>query len=260
MKRFLISITVTVAIMFMAIMPKGDIGFFGVTNAFGFFNDDKEVYQKGIGLFIQRNFAGALPFFQKASQLNPNNISAIDYMGVCYLNLKRYDEAIYTFQKVIQLKPDYVSAYNGLGLALGYKGNYAEAITADKKYLSLARNVPEEQNNIPKVEKMVKSFEIELARRGPIDPKTKPIIANDKVEIYVTSRCPMSRRAIMFLKSKGIPFVVYDVGNDPDAIRRERHLTNETRVPFAVIYGQKVQGFSEEKYQAALNSKKAGSR
>lgn len=75
-----------------------------------------------------------------------------------------------------------------------------------------------------------------------------------KVELYVTSWCAYCTKAKQFFRSKGIEFTVYDVEKDKDAARRMLALTSNRAVPFAVINGHEIQGYSEEAYQAALQN------
>ena len=75
-----------------------------------------------------------------------------------------------------------------------------------------------------------------------------------RVELYITDWCPYCRMAMKFFQSKGIPFVAYDIEKDRDAARRKNELDRQRGVPFAVINGKLVHGFSEDAYQRALDS------
>ncbi len=73
-----------------------------------------------------------------------------------------------------------------------------------------------------------------------------------EVELYVTSWCPYCKKAINFFNARGIPFTAYDIEEDRSAARRKRQLDNRSGVPFAIINGQKIHGFSESSYSRAL--------
>jgi glutaredoxin len=47
---------------------------------------------------------------------------------------------------------------------------------------------------------------------------------------------------------------VYDIEKDENAARRMMALTSKKAVPYVVINGQGIQGYSEEAYQAALQN------
>ena len=73
-----------------------------------------------------------------------------------------------------------------------------------------------------------------------------------EVELFVTSWCPHCRRAIDFLRSRRIPFSEYDIEKDKRAARRMKQLSGEGGVPFAIINGQQIHGFSPANYERAL--------
>ena len=73
-----------------------------------------------------------------------------------------------------------------------------------------------------------------------------------KVELYVTSWCGYCKKAKAFFRSRGIRFVEYDVERNPAAARRMSRMTSSSGVPFAVINGYAIQGYSEAAYKEAL--------
>lgn len=76
--------------------------------------------------------------------------------------------------------------------------------------------------------------------------------AQHKVELFVTSWCPYCNQAKSFLSSKGIAFKVYDIEKDARAARRKKELDAGRGVPFAIINGIKISGWSQRAYEAAL--------
>ena len=75
------------------------------------------------------------------------------------------------------------------------------------------------------------------------------------VEIYVTSWCPYCTQAIKFLRENRIPYIAYDIEKDSEAAKRKERLSPRKGVPFAVINGKKIYGFSAEVYSQALGLK-----
>jgi glutaredoxin len=73
-----------------------------------------------------------------------------------------------------------------------------------------------------------------------------------QVELYVTSWCPYCKQATQFFRSRGIPFTAYDIERDKGAAQRKRQLDNRNGVPFALINGKAIHGFSAEAYERAL--------
>jgi glutaredoxin len=76
-----------------------------------------------------------------------------------------------------------------------------------------------------------------------------------QVEVFTTSWCPYCTKATNFLRANGISFVEYDVERDAKAAQRLYELTGRGGVPFAIIDGQKIQGWSEDAYKRALGLK-----
>jgi glutaredoxin-like YruB-family protein len=73
------------------------------------------------------------------------------------------------------------------------------------------------------------------------------------VEIYVTEWCGYCKQAQEYMKSRGIPFVAYDIEKDSDA--RERHKDLGGRgVPLIIIGSKKMSGFSPAALEQYLNN------
>lgn len=77
-------------------------------------------------------------------------------------------------------------------------------------------------------------------------------LSQPKVELYTTSWCPYCRKAKAYLQQHGISYRDYDVEKDPAAARRQQQLGGGNGVPFAIINGKKISGFSPGAYAAAL--------
>jgi glutaredoxin len=73
-----------------------------------------------------------------------------------------------------------------------------------------------------------------------------------KVELYSTSWCYYCKKAREFFRSRGIPFTEYDIEKDKNAAARKKQLDKRNGVPFAVINGRGIHGFSAAAYERAL--------
>lgn len=95
-----------------------------------------------------------------------------------------------------------------------------------------------------------------IDENGGIHSEVKEVPADEnespKVELYVTSWCPYCKQAIQYFRSRSIPFTVYDIEKDGSAAQRKNRLDNRNGVPFAVINGEKIHGFSSAAYERAL--------
>ena len=72
------------------------------------------------------------------------------------------------------------------------------------------------------------------------------------VVLYTTSWCPYCRKARDYFRSRGIDFVEYDIEKDKEAAIRKKQLDSRGGVPFAIINGRSVSGFSASAYEKAL--------
>ena len=73
-----------------------------------------------------------------------------------------------------------------------------------------------------------------------------------EVVLYTTSWCPYCRKARDYLRSRGIDFTEYDIEKDEEAAIRKKQLDGRGGVPFAVINGRPIRGFSAPAYDRAL--------
>ena len=96
--------------------------------------------------------------------------------------------------------------------------------------------------------------EAEAGAAPPPEEKVKKESVNsgNKVEIFTTSWCRYCKDALAFLRTNRIDYQQYDIEKDRQAAERMRSLGGRGGVPFAVINGNKMYGFSAESYKRAL--------
>ncbi|HYA13588.1 MAG TPA: glutaredoxin family protein [Syntrophales bacterium] len=75
---------------------------------------------------------------------------------------------------------------------------------------------------------------------------------NPEVILYGTSWCPYCRKARDFFRSRGIDFIDYDIEKDKEAAIRKKELDPRGGVPFVIINGRSIHGYSESDYERAL--------
>ena len=79
-----------------------------------------------------------------------------------------------------------------------------------------------------------------------------PSKSGPKVELYTTSWFPYCTKARDFFRSRGIPFTEYDIEKDKSAAARKNRLDKKKGVPFVMINGQGIHGWSAAAYEQAL--------
>jgi glutaredoxin len=73
-----------------------------------------------------------------------------------------------------------------------------------------------------------------------------------EVILYTTSWCPYCKKAKAFFEARRIPYKEYDIEKDKDAAERKKQLDTGSGVPFAIVNGESISGFSPAAYENAL--------
>jgi tetratricopeptide (TPR) repeat protein len=85
---------------------------------------------RGIELLKKGDVLGAIPLLEKARQLDPNNEVVRLYLANAYNNVSKFNEAIKEAQASLELFPDFLGALNTLGISYMNLGQYDNAIIA----------------------------------------------------------------------------------------------------------------------------------
>jgi tetratricopeptide (TPR) repeat protein len=95
-----------------------------------------------LGLIEQHrgNLAVAVELIRKSVQLKPDQSAAWNNLGNALGELRRIDEAIDSYQHAVQVKPDYPLALQNLARVLHRAGNVSESIAASEQQLKLQPN------------------------------------------------------------------------------------------------------------------------
>ncbi|MGD0279123.1 MAG: glutaredoxin family protein [Smithella sp.] len=89
-----------------------------------------------------------------------------------------------------------------------------------------------------------------VKKQMAIEEKDK--IKSNEVILYTTSWCPYCKKAREYFNSRNIRFTDYDIEKDKEAADRKKQLDTRSGVPFAIINGRKIHGFSPANYEKAL--------
>lgn len=91
----------------------------------------------GFREYGNNNYAEALKYMKKASELDPNFAPAYNMIGYCQSGLNNYPEAEKAFQKYISLSENNANAYDSYAELLLTMGKYDESIAQYKKALEI---------------------------------------------------------------------------------------------------------------------------
>ena len=67
--------------------------------------DARKSFEQGMALFNQGKYSDALPYFEKASELEPEYTQAYIYLGRTHLNLRQWTQAIQPLRTAYRLSP-----------------------------------------------------------------------------------------------------------------------------------------------------------
>lgn len=70
------------------------------------FQPGRDSFDEGMALFNQGNYRDALPYFQRATEENPNFAQAYFYLGRSMIGMRRWREAIPPLRTAYRLAPE----------------------------------------------------------------------------------------------------------------------------------------------------------
>jgi len=85
----------------------------------------------------------ARSFYQKALALDPQNVHAVNNIGVTFLQERNFTEARKSFEDAAQLQPDYVDPYYNLACLYAIQGDTKRGLEYLRKAVSLDGSVRE---------------------------------------------------------------------------------------------------------------------
>ncbi|MEW6054474.1 MAG: tetratricopeptide repeat protein [Nitrospirota bacterium] len=100
----------------------------------------KQITLSAIEYLQKGDLQYAESLFRHILKIQPNNVSALHFLGVIYYQRKDYNGSIEHINKALHFGPNYADAYNNLGIVLQETGHLEEATVCYKKALNLNPN------------------------------------------------------------------------------------------------------------------------
>lgn len=94
-------------------------------------------YSQGVAQLSRDDYARALPFFEKAADMDPNYTEAWYQAGFCFGVLGRHNDALKASRNAAKLRPDWAETHVNIGASSYALGQYAEAAEAYKSAIRL---------------------------------------------------------------------------------------------------------------------------
>ncbi|NYB52389.1 MAG: DEAD/DEAH box helicase [Methanobacteriaceae archaeon] len=114
-------------------LKRGSVGAEGYCE----FENPENLTRKGEAFYFNGNLKQALDCFQKALNMDENNLSAIKYQGIILKKLGKHKEAIRNFKKVLQKREDDAEALYYLAVSLYQTGDYERSKEISEKLIKI---------------------------------------------------------------------------------------------------------------------------
>jgi tetratricopeptide (TPR) repeat protein len=107
-------------------------------------------YEYNLGLTYQKlgKKDKASDAFERAIQIDGNNVLAICALGQALQDEDKLDKAIDQYKHALEIDPNCAEAHNNLGVAYGAQGQYPESIAEFEEALKANPNLPQAQQNL----------------------------------------------------------------------------------------------------------------
>lgn len=102
-------------------------------------------YSQGLAQLSLDDYAKALPYFERATEIDPTYPEAWYQAGYCYGILGRHNEALRASRQAAKLRPDWAETYVNIGASSYALGQYKDAADAYKQAIKLDDNNAEIQ-------------------------------------------------------------------------------------------------------------------
>jgi tetratricopeptide (TPR) repeat protein len=95
------------------------------------------LYSQGLAQLSRDDYTRALPYFEKAVEMEANYAEAWYQAGFCYGILGRHAEALKASRQAAKLRPDWVATFINIGASSYALGQYKDAVEAYKQAIRL---------------------------------------------------------------------------------------------------------------------------
>ena len=102
-------------------------------------------YSQGLGILSRDDYAKAVGYFEKATEIDPNYAEAWYQAGFCYGMLGRHNEALRASRQAAKLRPDWAETFVNIGASSFALGQFKDAAEAYRQSTKLDPNNADSQ-------------------------------------------------------------------------------------------------------------------
>jgi len=99
--------------------------------------DVETIRKYAITLYQWQRQEDAIPYWERALALEPENAEMHNYLGMAHMEMERNDQAIAAFERAVRIQGDFAEPHHNLGMLYDTMGNSAKALAHFEQYLEL---------------------------------------------------------------------------------------------------------------------------
>ena len=193
----------------------------------------------GLLLFTRGELEEAAKLFTDILEMDPNNLTAHNMLGISLIKLGRENEALYQWRKVVELKPNSIDARRNIAKVLMGRRLYGEAIEQFEMVLTLNPNdtkaltqlgiIAQETGDVEKA----KGYFKEVVKLEPENPQAYLLLGNISrergafEEAHSYYRLAFERDSTNVEIREGLGKAARKLGRGEEAVRNFRWIAQE---------------------------------
>jgi tetratricopeptide (TPR) repeat protein len=134
--------------------------------------------------YKEKNFKGAIDLYSDAISktliilgMDPHQDSLYSNRGLCYMNVKNYEKAIYDLEKAIKLNPSNIKAYKRLAYIKTILGDLIEAEIYLKRCIDNEPGIEEHKNDHKKIRDLIVAYDELKKAKFALDFRKTEVLA-----------------------------------------------------------------------------------
>ena len=101
------------------------------------------LFKEAVARSESLDFAGTIQLLETILKIAPDNMDALNYMGMMLIGMDKYAEGIKYFNRVIKMNPGDKEALNNKAIALHYLGRDGDALKCVDSAIALDKRYPD---------------------------------------------------------------------------------------------------------------------
>ncbi len=111
-------------------------------------NEEEECFNQGYNYYCDGNYEEALVWYDKALELDPENLDTLICKGWALDKGGKYEESLKCYEKVLELAPEFSDVWFNKGVALANLGKSEEAMECYEKAIETRLEFIDPETNV----------------------------------------------------------------------------------------------------------------